>query len=163
MLKRKVLRLANYDYTQNGVYFLTICTAFHKPILWESLEKPCMLSESIPLSWQGRIVQHEIEKWGRLYPAVMIDKYVIMPNHIHALLRICNPEKSQDIPDISRMVKQFKGRVSKEIGEPVWQKSFYDHVIRSEEDYLQKWQYIDNNPARWKEDQYYFDNHSHTP
>ena len=60
-------------------------------------------------------------------------------------------------PTISRIMAQLKGMVSKRFGAVVWQKSFYDHVIRDEMDFLRIWQYIDNNPARWLEDKYYIE------
>ncbi len=58
-------------------------------------------------------------------------------------------------PTVSRIIKQMKGYVSKKIGKSVWQKSFYDHVIRNENDYLEIWQYIDSNPAKWTDDKFY--------
>jgi hypothetical protein len=58
-------------------------------------------------------------------------------------------------PTLSRVIKQFKGAVTKKAGFPVWQKSFYDHIIRNEQDYVEVWNYIDTNPARWGEDKYY--------
>jgi len=62
---------------------------------------------------------------------------------------------TQFAPAISRIVKQFKGTITKQIGFPIWQKSFYDHIIRDEKDYLVRWNYIDTNPERWGEDEYF--------
>lgn len=58
-------------------------------------------------------------------------------------------------PTISRAMQQFKGAVTKRIGQTIWQKGFYDHIIRDEADYLRIWDYIDTNPAKWAEDEYY--------
>ena len=61
-------------------------------------------------------------------------------------------------PTISVVINQLKGFISKQIGEPVWQKQYYDHVIRNEADYRKHWQYIEDNPAKWSEDEYYTEN-----
>lgn len=58
-------------------------------------------------------------------------------------------------PTISRIIQQFKGYVTKQIGKSIWQKLFYDHIIRDEDDYIIKIQYIENNPSKWFEDKYY--------
>ena len=63
--------------------------------------------------------------------------------------------RAQLAPTVSRIIQQFKGAVTKRIGISVWQKGFYDHIIRNESDYLRIWQYIDTNPAKWQEDCYY--------
>lgn len=89
------------------------------------------------------------------YPAVTVDNYVIMPNHIHAILRITTIDEDGRLiaaPTLSTVIGQTKGWVSKQIGHPIWQKSFYDHVIRNEKEYLDTWAYIDENPAKWAED-----------
>jgi len=75
-----------------------------------------------------------------------------MPNHIHMLITIDTSGRTQFAPTVSRIVKQFKGSITKQIGYSIWQKSFHDHVVRNEEDYLHIWKYIDENPAMWTED-----------
>ena len=89
-----------------------------------------------------------------------IDAYVIMPNHVHMIVRI-EPEDgamwaSTPTQSISDRIRSLKTLVSKKIGVSIWQRSFYDHVIRSEKDYLSIRQYIDDNPAGWAEDEYYY-------
>ena len=92
-----------------------------------------------------------------IYPAVSIEKYVIMPNHIHLLLRINAGGDGRLIaaPTLSTAIGQMKRRASKEAGKGLWQKSFHDHVIRNEQDFREIWEYIDANPAKWAEDRYY--------
>ena len=63
--------------------------------------------------------------------------------------------RTQFAPTMSRIIKQFKGKITKQIGYCIWQKSFYDHVIRGEKDYLRIWEYIENNPGKWTEDKYF--------
>jgi len=91
------------------------------------------------------------------YPNVRLDKSVIMPNHIHMILVLTQPEsgRAQLAPTLPHIVQQFKGKITKRIGMPIWQKGYYDHVIRNQADYLRIWNYIDGNPARWEEDEYF--------
>ena len=90
-------------------------------------------------------------------PGSAVDTYVIMPDHIHLLLQINTGNDGRPLaaPTVSRVINQVKGAISKEIGFSVWQKGFYDHVIRRGDDYTEVWRYIDNNPARWLEDELY--------
>lgn len=89
------------------------------------------------------------------YENTCIDHYVIMPNHIHFIIKIGNTGQPAAAPTLSRIVNQFKGYVTKQTGNSIWQKGFYDHVIRDEDDYLTKANYIENNPAKWAEDELY--------
>ena len=77
-----------------------------------------------------------------------IDQYVIMPNHIHMIILKSNGRS------IENDIRSFKTLVTKQIGEKIWQSSYYDHIIRNEADYLTKAKYIEDNPARWQEDEY---------
>lgn len=91
-----------------------------------------------------------------IYDGITVDKHVIMPNHIHMIIAItAKGGRTQFAPTISRIVKQFKGSVSKQLGHSIWQRSYYEHVIRNEADYLEIWQYIDGNPSKWVDDKYY--------
>ena len=102
------------------------------------------------LSDIGMIVDNEIKKLNSIYDAVRVDKYCIMPDHIHFIISINTDEngRTQFAPTISRVVKQFKGSVTKQTGRPIWQKSFYDHGIRNQRDYDEIWEYIENNPLK---------------
>ena len=90
------------------------------------------------------------------YPHVIVDKSVVMPNHIHAILILKNLEQDK-VPDLTRVVGQYKMMVSKWFhksypGEELWQRSFHDHIIRNQAGYEKIWTYIDNNPLKWEED-----------
>ncbi|MFR8010986.1 MAG: transposase [Clostridia bacterium] len=142
---RKPNRLKGYDYAGNGAYFITICTKGRKCILSRIPVGNAALSvPKIELTAIGKIVEEHI----RLIPG--IDKYVIMPNHIHLIVIKSKTEKS-----ISEDIRALKSVVSRAVGRPIWQKSFYDHIIRDEEDYLTKAEYIENNPSKWIEDELY--------
>ena len=146
--KRKKIRLKDYDYSQNGYYFITVCTQNKKSLFWLS-DKP----ENIPpeLSDYGKIVDSAINAIPVHYENVKIDKYVIMPDHIHLILVIENGYKSGRIisaPTVMTVIGQMKRWVSRKAGFSFWQKSFYEHVIRDEEDYKTKAEYILNNPLK---------------
>ena len=80
-----------------------------------------------------------------------IDKYVIMPNHIHLIIII---DRESNL-SISNIIKKYKEWITKEIGKSIWQKSYYDHIIRNEKDYLRIWKYIEENIIKWSLDKYY--------
>ena len=103
------------------------------------------------------IVKHTVSDIPEYYPAITVDHFVIMPNHIHLLLQINSNTDGRPMaaPTISMIINQTKGTVSKKAGFSVWQKGFYDHIIRSEQDYLDIWNYIEGNPGKWSEDELY--------
>jgi REP element-mobilizing transposase RayT len=108
------------------------------------------------LSDIGKTVEHAITQIPIHYPMVTVDKYVIMPNHIHMILIISDEiGRTLFAPTISRVIKQFKGFITKQIGFSLWHTSFHDRIIRDEEEYKIKWRYIDENPVKWAEDEYY--------
>lgn len=152
--QRKPNRLPNFDYSTPGAYFITICTKNHKCLLWEKVGASIARPPKPKLSNWGNIVADAIRKIPVHYPAVSVDHYVVMPNHIHLLLQINTDENGRAMlaPTISRIVQQLKGIVTKQVGFSIWQKLFHDHIIRGEQDYLSIWEYIDNNPLRWEED-----------
>lgn len=155
--KRKKMRLEGFDYSSCGAYFVTVCVSGRKPILWRVGANCVRPNEKIPLSNTGVIIDNEIQKLSTVYENVKVDKYCIMPNHIHIILFILSDEngRTQFAPTLSRIIKQFKGSVTKQLGFSIWQKSFYDKIIRSDKSYLEVWQYIDENPFKWAEDEYY--------
>ena len=153
--KRKPNWLPEYDYSRAGYYFITVCTKDKEPLLWlPSVGATCGRP---PLSPLGLIVEEELLHLDSVYANIRLDKFVIMPNHIHLILMIGSDGcgRPQVAPTISRVMKQFKGAVTKRAGLPLWQKSFHDHVIRNESDYLRIWQYMDTNPLKWEEDRYH--------
>ncbi len=110
----------------------------------------------LQLSGYGEIADCAIRNIPKFYPTVILDKYVIMPNHIHLLLRLQNEDgRPMVAPTVSTVIQQLKGYVTKQIGYNIWQKLFHDHVIRNEESYNKIWQYIETNPVKWKEDCFY--------
>ena len=170
--KRKSIRLKNYDYRSNGAYFITVCTKDKKNLFGCIVAKavgadsirPNEIEYKTHLSEMGKTVKTAIESISMHYSYVSIEKYVIMPNHIHLLILIKDVDSDGRIisaPTDSKkrleiVIGQMKRWVSKQMGFSVWQKSFYDHIIRTENDYLDAWSYIDSNPRLWLEGK---DNH----
>ncbi len=147
--KRKQNRLNNYDYSQNGAYFITICTKNKECIFGSIVGCDAHIAPKIILTEYGKIAKKHIE----LIPG--IDKYVIMPNHIHLIILKGGAMWASHPTSVSQDIRSLKILVSKQISKSIWQTSFYDHIIRDEEDYLTKCQYIENNPAKWLEDELY--------
>lgn len=153
---RKKNRLQNYDYSQNGAYFITICTDKRKCILSEIVGATLGRPAYAQLTSWGKCVENAVMRIEQCYTDVRLEKYVIMPNHIHLLLMIdVAPGRPRVAPTISRIVQQTKGLATKQIGRNLFQKSFHDHIIRDEAHYQLIWQYIDTNPARWQQDCFY--------
>ena len=155
--KRKPNRLTEYDYSTPNAYFITVCTQDRKNLFWTDVGAAISRQENVSLTDLGIVVKQSIDEIPEHYPAITVDNYVIMPNHIHLLLQI-NADidgRPMAAPTISTVVNQMKGVISKRAGFSVWQKGFYDHVIRNDNDYRDIWKYIEGNPGKWTEDKLY--------
>lgn len=152
--KRKNIRLNDYNYSSNGAYFITICTKNKENLLWKNVGANCVRPlDQLPLSKIGIVIENEIYKLNTVYENIKVDKYQIMPNHIHLIIFIYEDSngRTQFAPTISRIIKQFKGSITKQIEFSIWQKSFYDRIIRNEKEYQSVWNYIHNNPLKYLE------------
>lgn len=152
--RRKQLRLKNYDYKNNGAYFITICTVGKRHILGKIVGGDAYIAPNIELSEYGVTVEKYVKNIKGM------DTYTIMPNHIHMIIRIGFDSDgtmwaSSPTRGIPQLIKSFKTMVSKECGTTIFQRSYYDHIIRSEADYMEKQKYILTNPGKWVEDEYY--------
>lgn len=163
MIKRKQNRLYDYDYSQEGYYFITICIKNNKCILCSGEQCSPENPNVFPLSYIGHITDISINNIPKYYPNTKIDKYIIMPNHVHIImvLQFDNAGYTNEnwrtpfAPTISRIIKHMKEYVTKQIGFSIWQKSYHDHIIRNQQEYEKVWQYINENPLKWHEDCYY--------
>ena len=142
---RKKIRLNYFDYTKEGMYFITVCIKNKKQILGK------INNSRITLTKKGIIVQDYIKNIEKIYSKILIDEYAIMPNHIHILISI----KPQNTISISRIINNYKGAVSKQIGYSIWQKSYYEHIVRNDYEYYKIKEYIQNNVVNWKKDKYF--------
>ena len=145
--ERKHPRLKQYDYSQDGVYFVTVCTNGKKRILSRIVGRPAPWPPEVRLTPIGKIVEQTLKNTANVYPGVSIDHYVIMPNHIHFLLRIDGGGQRAGRPTLMTMIHGFKNVVTRKIGQKIWLNSFYEHVVRDEIAYQEIWHYIDTNPA----------------
>jgi len=157
---RKSTRLKNFDYSNNGYYFVTICTHNKQKILCD-----IVVGEGSPLpqlTTAGKITEEYILSVNKKYPCVKIEKFVIMPNHIHIIFNIQNDGRGNPSPTLSNVIGWLKYSITKQInningtiGNKIFQRSFHDHIIRGENDFLKIWNYIDINPQKWREDCFY--------
>ena len=161
---RKPTRLKKYDYSSSGSYFVTICTKDRKELLSQIIVGDGVLD--VPkniLTHFGEIADMHLSSMSGFYTNIKIDKYVIMPNHIHLLIQIFETEPvigllGTPTPTnslISQFISTFKRFCNKEYGENIWQRSYHDHIVRGEADYKKIWEYIDTNILRWKDDCFY--------
>jgi len=176
--QRKSLRLKDYDYNQDWFYFVTVCTKDREHFFWE------IQGEIMNLSEMWEIAKREIESDVR--DNILIDCYIVMPNHIHAIIVIRNQAVGCDriapceditpwtkteqtltqdngtmpsFPTLSRMIRWIKWRITSQIWIHCeswylfsWQKSYYDVIIRNEEQLYKTRQYILDNPKNWNTD-----------
>lgn len=141
---RKHPRLRAYDYSQNGGYFITICTRNRAPLFWDA---PGALSPA------GEIASVCLREIPTHIQGVSLDEYCVMPDHIHVILLVEHvgpPYMAADRSKqtVSRAVQQFKAAVSRRSGRKgLWQSGYYDHVIRNDTDLAETRRYVRDNPA----------------
>ena len=168
--KRKPLRLQGYDYAQNGAYYVTICT-HHRACLFGNI-----INDEMVLNDAGQMVQQAWNDLPNHYLNVTLDAFVIMPNHVHgvvlihdslvgdALVASHNTNGRPQGSPLPLIMDRFKSATTVEyirgvetFGWPsfngkLWQRGYYDHIVRNEEDLDRIRQYIINNPLQWTED-----------
>jgi len=155
---RHSIRLKDYDYSQLGAYFVTICTENRESLFGKIVES------EIVLSLFGKIVH---DYWGNLpnhYRNVELDLFIIMPNHIHGIVVLNNDnpvknnseDKLHGLAEVMRGFKTFSARQINQQrntpGNAVWQRGYYDHIIRGEESLQKIRDYIESNPLKWEFD-----------
>lgn len=152
--KRKDLRLDRFDYNKSGAYFLTICTDNRKPILSQITSNNDSDNNAIiHLLPCGLIAEKQIARAKEIYKELSIDSYVIMPDHIHFLLSINKQDGTCSSSDeqhavIPRFISMFKRFCNKEIGYNIWQRGYFDHIIKNIDDYNEHIKYISENPRK---------------
>lgn len=174
-LQRKRPRLKQYDYSQSGACFVTTNVSGGRCLLSQIAVGRGLAPAEPKLTAVGEIVRLQILEIPKRYPFVSVDNYVIMPNHVHLILLFqedaagaCprpTPEqgvRTRSCPTLMQVVGAFKSLSARRCnqvlgtpGEPLWQTSFYESVLQSEQAYQNAWTYIDTNPARWAEDEYF--------
>ena len=140
--------MKSFDYRSEGAYFITLCTLRREPCLSSILLSP-------PTEGNVQKAQVILLPYGEIAERYLLSmpgiaQYVIMPNHIHAILFLNSAEHS-----LPQLVRSYKTMVTKAVGKPLFQRSFFDHVIRGEKDFHSIQHYIDHNPSQWAEDRYF--------
>ena len=157
---RKKMRLQGYDYSNEGYYFVTICVIDRQEKLGRIIGDGVLDVPHCELTAFGKLIDSRIKSMNDIYNDIKTDKYVIMPNHVHLIICISNENGSSRTPTptnakIPRFISTLKRYTNKDCGFSVWQRSFHDQIIRDEDEYLRIWQYIDENPINWKDDEYH--------
>ena len=152
---RKSNRLYGFNYNCDNSFFITICVKDRKEILSCVVGAGVLDCPYLQLLPYGKIADKYINQLNDFYDNIFVDKYVIMPDHIHILLTIKNGQSGTPAPTnenknsyISKFVSTFKRYCNKEYGNNIWQRSYYDHIIRNREDYNKTFEYIENNPLK---------------
>jgi REP element-mobilizing transposase RayT len=162
---RRSIRLKGYDYSQAGAYFVTIVTWQRECLFGEIADGKMMLNEI------GEIVREEWERTAMVRPNVELGEYVIMPNHVHGILvfvdggdvgatrRVAPTSQTLQPGSLGAIMAQFKSIATKRInglqnvsGRPIWQRNYYEHIIRNEREMDRITRYIEANPLRWTDD-----------
>lgn len=160
---RRSIRLPGYDYTQEGFYFVTICTYRRGMFLGE------MGCETMKINALGKMVYKLWMEIPKHFPVCRMDKFQIMPNHLHGILVIGDgvgagsPRpllgRGNRAPTLGQMMAYFKYQTTKEahrmgyVEEKLWQRNYYEHIIRNEKEYWAVRQYIQDNPKNWEKDE----------
>ena len=163
---RKSIRLKGFGYSNEGMYFITICT-YNKEFIFYDLVGAGFPRPLPCLNKYGEVVQEYWDNISNHFKGVEIDEFVIMPNHIHGIIKI-NPYTNQGgetpplqgkTPTLGQIVGYFKYQTTKTInqidttpGRRVWQRNYYEQIIRTELDYFKITQYIKDNPGNWYSD-----------
>ncbi len=160
---RKSTRLHGYDYTQPGVYFVTICT-YRFAHLFGHISDGIMRQNDL-----GRLVEQEWRNTATIRPMVELDLFVVMPNHFHGLVCITDVEdvlrraESRTIQSnsLGAIIAQFKSTVTKRSSglaipprRPIWKRNYHDRIVRNQQELEKIQRYILANPARWHEDRF---------
>lgn len=152
--KRKYPRLKQYDYSLPGYYYVTIHSEQDVESLSKIVQMPLPDRAMVQLTENGRIAEKQLILLENRYDYVRIDKYVIMPTHIHVIIRLLEGAGSRpSIPDIIGAYKSLAtvaiNKEKRTPGQKRFQRSFYDTVLRDEKMYQECWNYIDGNPDKW--------------
>ncbi|MDI6767834.1 MAG: transposase [Bacteroidota bacterium] len=156
--RRKLQRLKEYDYSLDGSYFVTICTKNREDLFGH------IIGDTMQLKRDGKIVKECWEELPKHYPTIMLDEFVIMPNHVHGIIIIINdivgarhasPLQRKHV-SLGTIIGSFKSATTKRINEirkttsiSIWQRNYYDHIIRNEKSLCRIREYIRTNPERW--------------
>lgn len=159
---RRSIRLHDYDYTTEGFYFVTICSHGHIP-LFGTIVNGIMHMNSV-----GQVVEDEYCQFAKRYPQIVCYEHVVMPNHFHAIIGIsdtvgagsaCPKDETPTIRHytLGQIIGDFKYKTTKRVNmrTPLWQRNYYEHIIRNQHSHDEIVAYILENPLHWHDDRLY--------
>ena len=155
--KRKQLRLKQYNYADSGLYFITICVQHHLKYFGE------ITHDGLHLNQAGKMIEHLWLDIPKRFSTIELREYIIMPNHFHAIIEI-NPQSPVSLGNVvgvfkslttNAYIKGVRGDNWLPFDKRLWQRNYYEHIIRDEVSHYFIAEYIQNNPLKWKEDKLY--------
>ena len=161
--QRKNIRLKNYDYSQSGYYFVTICTKNRTGLLSNIVGGGFHATPRAEVTLIGNEIIKCMEFISNQDTNINFDKYIIMPNHIHLIIILqCSKKGERGNSPLHKIIGQLKSYTNKRYNDInktknkiLWQRNYYEHIIRDEQDYKNIYDYIETNPLKWEEDEYY--------
>jgi REP element-mobilizing transposase RayT len=170
--RRSSIRLKNYDYSQSGMYFITICVQKHQWLFGKISDGGMILNDF------GKIAYNEWMNTPHIRRNVQLDAFVVMPNHIHGIIVItdgrgelhsplndsphidtsmgeCNSPLRGTSNTVGAIMRGYKSAVTKQLGYSIWQRNYWEHIIRNEKSYQRIADYIINNPVNLENDKFY--------
>lgn len=157
---RKSIRLNNYDYSQNGYYFVTICTHNKKKYFGEIVGATLCGRPNNP----DKMILKWLLELERKFDGVKIDEYIVMPNHVHFIVKKTGDHAESPLQDIiswfktmttNEYIKNVKEKKYSPFEKSLWQRGYYEHIIRNEEEYIKIAKYIIFNVQKWADDELY--------
>ena len=169
---RKSIRLKNYDYSKEGLYFITICT-HNKEALFGEINNDIIVvgagysCPNIELTKIGEIIKKQYCELGKYFDNIKCNEYIIMPNHFHCIIEIVVGGKPPPLQknNLGNIIGYFKFQTTKKYNElmnikngkylKLWQRNYYENIIRNNETHQKVIEYIKTNPLKWQDDKYY--------
>jgi REP element-mobilizing transposase RayT len=146
---RHSIRLKDYDYAQAGAYYITVVAHRRERLFGEVVDREMRLNRL------GRILNHAWMDLPNHYPYAELDVFVVMPNHVHGIV-VFTDDGHHPVSEVVRAFKSFSARrinsLRRTAGLPVWQRNYYEHVIRDQKDLEARRVYILSNPLNWADD-----------
>ena len=146
---RRSIRLQGYDYTNTGIYFVTIC-CHQRQHLFGEIDNGEMKINAI-----GQIVSNLWQKTPQHFPNVELDAFILMPDHLHGIIIISESTEKSSLANIVQNFKSISSRkinrINKNYGISIWQRNYYERIVRSELEFKNLREYIENNPANWSD------------
>lgn len=149
---RRSLRLRHFDYTSPGCYFVTLCCYQHRSLFGQINQGQLTASPT------GKIVNQQIQQWAQRYPQLSLDTFVMMPNHLHLLCTLRSEPAPVLLGSCIGALKSICWQQTRHLlSSRLWQRNYFEHIVRNENSRQVITAYIENNPRQWTEDRFYRD------